>query len=89
MLIPVCAPAFIPMRPPTFVFGAVIVLLRKFVPTAEAPVELPIKPPCPAVAPVMAPLRLLVLVPVRGVCARLNGTVAKQIAITPSLIAAF
>ena len=32
LLIPVCAPAFIPMRAPTFAFGPALVLLRKFVP---------------------------------------------------------
>src|SRR6266404_6253757 len=54
LLIPVCAPAFIPMCPPAFVFGAVIVLLRKFVPSWAALVELPLKPLCPAVAGVVA-----------------------------------
>ena len=56
LLIPVCAPVFIPMRPPTFVFGAVIVLLRKFVPNWAALVELPIKAVFPAVAPMVAPV---------------------------------
>ena len=83
LLIPVCAPPFIPMCGATFVFGAVIVLLRKFCGAALA--ELPINPLCPSAAPVVAPL---LLVPVRSVCVRLNGIVAKQIAITPSLIAA-
>src|SRR4029077_2232396 len=55
LLIPVCAPAFIPTRAPTFVFGAVLVLLRKFVPSWAAPVELPLKPLCPAVAGTVAP----------------------------------
>jgi len=32
LMIPVCAPAFIPMRAPTFAFGPVLALLRKFVP---------------------------------------------------------
>ena len=32
LLIPVCAPAFILMRAPTFAFGPVLGLLRKFVP---------------------------------------------------------
>ena len=32
MLIPVCAPALIPRCAPTFVFGPVLALLRKFVP---------------------------------------------------------
>jgi hypothetical protein len=84
--IPVCAPAFIPMCPPTFVFGAVIVLLRKFVPAWAALMELPIKAVFPAVAPMVAPLGLPPLVRLRGICARLNGTVAKQIANNPSLI---
>jgi hypothetical protein len=56
LLIPVCAPAFIPMCAPAFVFGAVIVLLRKFVPSRPALVELPLKPLCPTVAPVVAPI---------------------------------
>jgi hypothetical protein len=51
LLIPVCAPAFIPMCAPTFVFGAALVLLRKF--SWAALVELPLKPLCPAVAPVV------------------------------------
>ena len=55
LLMPLCAPAFIPMRAPTFVFGAVLVLLRKFVPSWAAPVELPLKPLCPAVAGTVAP----------------------------------
>jgi len=50
LLIPVCAPAFIPMCPP-IVFGAVIVV-RKFVPNWAALVELPLRPLCPNVAPV-------------------------------------
>ena len=32
LLIPVCAPALIPVRAPTFVFGPILGLLRKFVP---------------------------------------------------------
>jgi hypothetical protein len=56
LLIPVCAPAFIPMCAPAFVFGAVLVLLRKFVPNWAALVELPLKPLCPTVAPVVAPV---------------------------------
>jgi hypothetical protein len=54
LLIPVCAPAFIPMCAPAFVFGAIIVLLRKF--SWAALVELPVKPLCPAIAPVVAPV---------------------------------
>jgi len=54
LLIPVWAPAFIPMCPPTVVLGAVIVLLRKF--SWAALVELPLKPLCPTVAPVVAPV---------------------------------
>jgi hypothetical protein len=38
------------------VFGVVIVLLRKFVPSWAAFVELPLKPLGPAVAPVVAPV---------------------------------
>jgi hypothetical protein len=40
----VCAPAF--------VFGPVLILLAGFVPSWAALVELPLKPLCPAVAPV-------------------------------------
>ena len=54
LLIPVCAPAFIPMCAPTFALGAVLVLLRKF--SWAALVELPLKPLCPAIAPVVAPV---------------------------------
>jgi hypothetical protein len=54
LLIPVCAPAFIPMCAPAFALGAVIVLLRKF--SWAALVELPVKPLCPAVAPVVVPI---------------------------------
>ena len=54
LLIPVCAPAFIPMCAPAFVFGPVIVLLRKF--SWAALVELPLKPLCPTVAPVVVPV---------------------------------
>ena len=81
LLIPFCAPAFIPMCAAAFVFSPVLVLLRVFIPICGALVELPIKPLCPTVTPVVAPL-----VGVRGVCARLNGTVAMQIAINPNLI---
>jgi len=56
LLIPVCAPAFIPMCAPALVFGTVIVLLRKFVPSCAALVELPLKPLCPAIAPVVVPV---------------------------------
>jgi hypothetical protein len=44
----VCAPAF--------VFGPVLILLGGFVPSWAALVELPLKPLCPAVAPVVAPV---------------------------------
>ena len=74
----VCAPAF--------VFAVVFVLARAFAPVCVAPVKLPLEPLCPAAVPVVAPVLLLPLVPIRGVCARLNGTVATHIAITPSLI---
>ena len=86
LLIPVCAPAFIPGCAPAFVFGAVIVLLRKFVPVCGATGEVPLKPLCPLGAVVGAPGGLLPLVPIRGICARLNGTVATHITITPILI---
>jgi hypothetical protein len=42
------------MCAPAFVFGAVLVLLRKF--SWAALVELPLKPLCPAVAPMVAPI---------------------------------
>jgi hypothetical protein len=48
LLIPVCSPAFIPMCAATFVFGPMLILLRKFVPSWAALVELPLKPLCPA-----------------------------------------
>jgi hypothetical protein len=56
LLIAVCAPAFIPMRAPAFVFGPVLVLLRVFIPICGALVELPIKPLCPTVVLVAAPI---------------------------------
>ena len=71
---------------PAFVFAVVFVLARAFAPVCVAPVKLPLEPLCPAAVPVVAPVLLLPLVPIRGVCARLNGTVATHIAITPSLI---
>ena len=64
LLIPVCAPVFIPMCAAAFVFGPVLVLLRVFIPICGALVELPIKPLCPTVVPVVAPL-----VGVRGIWA--------------------
>ena len=51
LLIPVWAPAFIPMCAPTFALGAVLVLLGKF--GWGAPVELPLKPMCPAAVPMV------------------------------------
>jgi hypothetical protein len=74
----VCAPAF--------VFAPVFVPLRACVPVCGATGEVPLKPLCPVGALVGAPGGLLPLVRIRGVCARLNVTVAMQIAITPSLI---
>jgi hypothetical protein len=51
LLIPVGAPAFIPMCAPAFVFTPVLlILLGRFVPGWPALVELPGKPLCPAVA---------------------------------------
>jgi hypothetical protein len=46
-----------------FVFGAVIVLLREFVPICAALVELPLKPPSPTAAPPVIP-RVELLIPV-------------------------
>lgn len=48
LLIPVCAPGFIPICAAIFAFGPVLILLRKFVPSWGALVELPLKPPGPA-----------------------------------------
>jgi len=41
---------------PAFVFGPVLMLLGGFVPSWAALVEMPLKPLCPAVAPVVAPV---------------------------------
>ena len=84
LLNPVCAPAFVPMCAPTFVFARYCT--PGLVPVCGATCEVPLKPLCPVGAVVGAPGGLLPLVPIRGVCARLNGTVATHIAITPSLI---
>jgi len=86
LLIPVCGPPFIPVCAPTFVLGVVLVPLRKFVPVWTALEKLPLKPLWPAAVPMVAEALLLPLAPVRGVCARLNVTVAMQITINPSLI---
>jgi hypothetical protein len=71
---------------PAFAFGPVLILLGRFVPSWAGLVELPLKPLCPANAGVVAPVLLLPLIPIRGVCERLNGTVTMQIAINPTLI---
>jgi hypothetical protein len=55
LLIPIRAPALIPMCAPTFVFAVVFVPVRKFVPSCAALAELPTMPVCPAVAPMMTP----------------------------------
>ena len=78
--------AAVPVCAPTFVFAPLFVRLRAFVPVCKAPVELLLEPLWPAAVPMVAAVLLLPLVPVRGVCARLNGTVATHITITPSLI---
>ena len=41
---------------PEFVFAVVFVSVRAFAPICVAPAELPLKPLCPAVAGVMAPV---------------------------------
>ena len=86
LLNPVCTPAFVPICAPTFVFAPVFVPIRAFVPVCGAIGEIPLKPLCAVGALVGAPGGLLPLVPNRGVCARLNVTVATHITITPSLI---
>lgn len=54
LLIPIWAPAFIPMCAPAFVFSPLLlILLGGFVPSWRALVELPGKPLCPAVAGVV------------------------------------
>jgi len=57
LLIPVCAPGFIPMCTPAFVFGPVLLIpLGGFVPSWTGLVELPLKPLCPAGARVVTPV---------------------------------
>jgi hypothetical protein len=56
LLIPICAPAFIPMCVPAFVFTPVLILLGRFVPSCVALVKLPLKPLCPTVARLVAPV---------------------------------
>jgi hypothetical protein len=61
LLIPVCAPGFIPMRAPAFVFSPVFVPLRAFIPVWAALVELPIEALSPAAGPPMIlPVGLLI-----------------------------
>ena len=61
LLIPVWASVFIPRCPPTFVFGAIIVLLGKFVPRWAALMEWPLRPLSPAAGlPVIPPVGLLI-----------------------------
>jgi hypothetical protein len=84
--VPICAPGFIPGCVPMFVFAPIFGILGAFVPVRGTNVELPLKPLGIATVPVGAAVLLLPLVPVRGVCARLNGIVATHITITPSLI---
>ena len=72
--VPICAPGFrcVP------IFGT----LGTVVPVRGIAVA----PLCPATVPVVAAVLLLTLLPVRGVCAKVNGIVATHITITPSLI---
>src|SRR6266404_7501617 len=60
--------------------------LGAVVPVRGTTVELPLEPLCPATVPVGVAGLLFVLVPVRGVCARLNGTIATHITITITFI---
>lgn len=83
---PICAPGFIPGCVPMFVFAPIFGTLGAVVPVRGTTVELPLKPLGTATVLVGAAGLLLPLVPVRGVCARLNGTVATHITTTPSLI---
>ena len=84
--VPICAPGFIPGCVPMFVFAPIFGILGAFVPVRGTTVELPLEPLCPATVPLGAAGLLLALVPVRGICARLNGTIATHITIVPSLI---
>jgi hypothetical protein len=78
--VPICAPGFIPGFAPILgTFGAVV-------PVRGITVELPLEPVCPATMPAGVAVLLLTLVPLRGVCARLNDIVATHIIITASLI---
>ena len=56
LLIPLCAPAFIPVCASKFVFAPVFIPFRAFIPVWAALVELPLKPLCPAGARVVIPV---------------------------------
>jgi hypothetical protein len=86
LLVPICTPGFVPMCDPMFVFAPIFGILGEVVPVRGTTVELPLEPLCPATVPVGAAGLWFSLVPVRGVCARPNGTVATHITIIPSLI---
>jgi hypothetical protein len=75
-----------PVCDPVFVFAPIFGTSWAFVPVRGTTVELPLELLCPATVPVGAAGLLLALVPVRSVCARLNGTIATHITIIPSLI---
>ena len=84
--VPICGPGFIPGCVPMFVLAPIFGTLGAVDPVRGTNVELPLEPLCPETVPVGAAVLLLPLVPVRGVCARLNGIVATHITITPNLI---
>jgi hypothetical protein len=78
LLMPICAPGLV-CDP---IFGT----LGTVVPVRGTTFKLPLEALCCVTVPVVAAGLLLPLVPVRGVCAKLNGIVATHITITPSLI---
>ncbi len=86
LLVPICAPGFIPGCVPMLVLAPIFGTLGAVDPARGTTVELPLKPLGTATVPVGAAVLLLPLVPIRGVCARFNGIVATHITITPSLI---
>lgn len=55
LLIPLCAPAFIPVCASKFVFAPVLIPLRAFIPVWAALVELPLERLSPAAGPPMIP----------------------------------
>lgn len=84
LLMPICAPGLV--CDPMFVFDPIFGTLGTVVPVRGTTIKLPLEALCCVTVPVVAAGLLLPLVPVRGVCAKLNGIVATHITITPSLI---